>query len=249
MHIKVWLTLLWNPSEVPEGSLVVLSIQGPIRHNIWKKGSICNKTFFFKGWNRSGLLFPLVEKEILLILGPCSLSLLQGPGPPRPCFLMPSRNLEWWRLCKWGAVLGRLMGYRIDSQALSEGLDLTRHWWQKRSLSWPGCSKGQGRRVRRFLLCRWNYAGCLVFIVWTAWQELWRDKSASSWDLGIAPWQQVFRISRGSAWRPAAMSFQSNFVATINICDLHSLHILPWRSSPHSAIASPCPTLTQDSNR
>lgn len=40
---------------------------------------------------------------------------------------------------------------------------------------------------------------------------------------------------------PAAMSFQSQFAAIINICDLHSLHIPPWRSSMHSAVAPPAP--------
>lgn len=57
--------------------------------------------------------------------------------------------------------------------------------------------------------------------------------SASSWDLGTAPWQQVFGISRGSAWWLETMASESQFDAIVNICDLCSLYISLWTMSMH----------------
>lgn len=68
------------------------------------------------------------------------------------------------------------MEHQADFPALSEGLDLTRLSGEalmtKKELviTWEfrtqhGSLKGEGRIVWRFLLCRWDYARSLVFVV------------------------------------------------------------------------------------
>lgn len=70
----------------------------------------------------------------------------------------------------------KLLGHPVDSPALLEGLDLTRLSGEalmtkkKLDISWEfrtqlGSLKGEHRRVWRFLLCRWDYAGSFVFVV------------------------------------------------------------------------------------
>lgn len=85
-----------------------------------------------------------------------------------------------------------------------------------------------------------------MFVVWgTAWQELRGDKSASSWDLGTALRQQVFRISRGSAWRARSNVF------SVSVCCNYKYLWFAFPSHPTLeklnalCCCSPCPTLTQ----